>query len=74
VESHTPLFRPSFGVFQVGGVFDNNRGGPGVARVLHAPMTGRFSSFGNIWASMICVFFSFLYFLILFTVYLCNGL
>jgi hypothetical protein len=45
-----------FGVFQVGGVSDGSKGGPGVAHVLHAPVTERFSSPDSIWASVICVF------------------
>jgi len=38
------------GVFQVGGVSNGSRGGPGVVRVLHPPVTGRFSFSGSIYS------------------------
>jgi hypothetical protein len=44
------------GVFQDERVFDDSRGGLGVARVLHAPASGRFSSSGSFRASVICIF------------------
>jgi hypothetical protein len=72
-ESHAPLFRQGFGGFHVGGVSDGSRGGLGVACVLHAPVTGRFSSSGSFWASVIYAFYHYVY-SCLFTVYLCNGL
>jgi hypothetical protein len=72
-ESYAPLFRLGFGGFHVGAVSDDNKGGSGVARVLHAPVTGRFSSSSSFWASVICAFYHYVY-SCLFTVYLCNEL
>jgi hypothetical protein len=46
-ESHAPLFQLGFGEFHVEGVSDGSREGPGVACVVHAPVTRRFSSSGS---------------------------